>query len=151
MIINIISAKTLAISARKSLSHYCYTECNARCCRVGYILLTAKEVIVVQGNHKKKLEMIPVHTETNNDAQVLHLGSKLDGCPNLQNFKCIIHKNPDRPKTCKDFPLFILKNKTIRVTYECPAVKENKLYPYLAEFKKRGYKLVYLPCKLDSC
>ncbi|MGV8169264.1 MAG: YkgJ family cysteine cluster protein [Candidatus Nanoarchaeia archaeon] len=140
-----IVAEELAVAARESISKYCYEECNARCCRTGYLLLTPKEVVVVQGTHEKKLEMIPAHTKLDENAQVLHLESRHNGCPNLQNFKCIIHKNPERPKTCKDFPLFIWKDKVIMVTCECPAVRANKLYPYLSEFKKKGYKLVYTP------
>ena len=65
------------------------------------------------------------------------------GCPNLKDYKCIIHKNPKRPKACKEFPLFVWKNQTIMITKVCPAVKENKLYPYLARFKKKGYKIMY--------
>jgi Fe-S-cluster containining protein len=144
------NAEELAISARASLSSYCYNECRASCCRKGYILLTAEEAIVMQGDHKEKLKMIPVETATNKNAFVLDMDVKKKGCPNLVDYKCSIHKNPGRPNTCKEFPLFIWKDKTIMVTFECPAIKDNQLYPYLAEFKRRGYKLIYLPSK-DRC
>jgi Fe-S-cluster containining protein len=134
-----ITSEKLAITARKSLSKYCYTECKAYCCRKGYLLLTAKEVKLIQNTHKKNLKITP----TNKKKYIFNLGSNTNGCPNLQNYKCTIHKNPARPKACKEFPLFIWKNKTIMVTHACPAVKENKLYPYLAKFKTMKYKIIY--------
>jgi len=141
-------AEKLAIKARASISTYCYTECRAYCCRKGYLLLTAKEVKLIRNVSIKELKMIPVLTALNKKGYVLDLGQKLSGCPNLENYKCTIHKNPNRPKTCGDFPLFIWKDKTIMVTNACPAVRENKLYPYLSKFKKMGYKLVHLENKI---
>ncbi len=137
------AAEKLAMAARKSLSSYCYSECKASCYRKGYLLLTAKEVSLIKGTHKEDLKILPVQMKTNEKGYVFNLGSRVDGCPNLLDYKCAIHENPARPKTCKEFPLFFWKNKTIMVTYACSAVKENKLYPYLAKFKRMGYKLVY--------
>jgi hypothetical protein len=129
----ISKAESLAISARESISSYCYNECLAYCCRKGYLLLSEKEVNLLQMDIKN-LVILPV------DKRYIFNLSK--GCPNLKEYKCIIHKNPERPKACKEFPLFICEN-TIVVTEDCPAVKQDMLYPYLAEFKARGYTLIY--------
>ena len=143
MVVKDIIAEELAVAARESLSSYCYTECKAYCCRHGYLLLTAKEVELMQDTQKEGLLIIPVEMEVDDRRFVFDLGSRDDGCTNLQKYQCMIHKNPARPKACKEFPLFIWKDKTIMVTHACPAVKENMLYPYLAEFKRMGYKIIY--------
>lgn len=139
-------AEKLAITARASIGDYCHSECKASCCRKGYLLLTAKEVKLLSAR-KKDLKTIPVELEIGKRGYVFELGAKNAGCPHLQDYKCMIHKNPCRPKACKEFPLFIWEKKTVMVTYACPAVKENMLYPYLAEFKKKGYKLKYIAGK----
>jgi Fe-S-cluster containining protein len=138
-------AETLAIAARKSISNYCYTECMAYCCRRGYLLLSAEEEGLMRNTDIDDLKLMPIRTEIIDDAKryIFSLGAKGLGCPNLTDYKCVIHTNPLRPKACKDFPLFIWTDKTIVITDECPAVKENQLYAYLDEFKKMGYKLVY--------
>jgi len=144
MILKDVAAEKLAIIARKSLSSYCYNECKAYCCRRGYLLLSEKEVGLMLNVRKEDLPLMPLRTKTDKKRYIFNLGSKGgNGCPNLLDYKCIIHTNPNRPKACKEFPLFILDNKKIVVSDECPAVKENRLYPYLAEFKLMGYKLVY--------
>ncbi|MGV8162477.1 MAG: YkgJ family cysteine cluster protein [Candidatus Nanoarchaeia archaeon] len=144
MIVEEVAAEKLAIAARKSISNYCYTECKAFCCRKGHLLLTANEVKLIKNTKKEDLKIMPLAFRTNKKKYILDFGSYADGCPNLCKYKCSIHKNPARPKTCSDFPLFIWKDKTIMITNNCPAVADNKLYAYLAEFKRRGYKLVYL-------
>lgn len=126
-------AEDLAVRARESLSSYCYNECLAYCCRKGYLLLSEPEVPLFQMDIKD-LVIMPIDR-----SYIFNLGK---GCPNLQGYKCLIHKNPLRPKACKEFPLFIF-GKTVVVTEDCPAVKQNKLYPFLAEFKSMGYNLVY--------
>ncbi|MFA6462005.1 MAG: YkgJ family cysteine cluster protein [Candidatus Woesearchaeota archaeon] len=126
-------AEGLAVRARESLSSYCYNECLAYCCRKGYLLLSEPEVSLLQMDIKD-LVIMPI------DRTYIFNLSK--GCPNLKEYKCLIHQNPQRPKACKEFPLFIF-GKTVVVTEDCPAVKQNKLYPFLAEFKSMGYKLVY--------
>jgi Fe-S-cluster containining protein len=126
-------AEDLAVRARESLSSYCYNECLAYCCRKGYLLLSEPEVTLFHMDIKD-LVIMPI------DGTYIFNLSK--GCPNLKEYKCLIHNNPQRPKACKEFPLFIF-GKTVVVTEDCPAVKQNRLYPFLAEFKSMGYKLVY--------
>lgn len=134
MVVFVISkAEKLAISARKSISSYCYNECCAYCCRKGFLLLSRKEINILKLDINA-LTILPV------DKRYIFNLSK--GCPNLKDYKCIIHKNSKRPKACKEFPLFIF-GKTIIITEDCPAVKQNLLYPFLAEFKSMGYELIY--------
>jgi Fe-S-cluster containining protein len=143
MIIKDAAAEELAISARESLSSYCYKECSAYCCRRGYLLLNAVEIGLMKGAIKENLPMMPQHSETEEKIYIFNLGQKTTGCPNLLDFKCTIHTNPLRPKACKEYPLFIWKNKTILIADDCIGVKENKLYPFLADFKAMGYTLMY--------
>jgi Fe-S-cluster containining protein len=126
-------AERLAISARESLSSYCYKECLAYCCRKGYLLLSEKEVNLLCLDIKD-LTIMPIDKR-----YIFNLGK---GCPNLINYKCIIHKNSKRPKACREFPLFISEDKII-ITEDCPAIKANMLYPFLAEFKAMGFTLIY--------
>jgi Fe-S-cluster containining protein len=137
------TAEQLAASARASISDYCSSECKAYCCRKGFLLLTASEVPLLHDTTQGELP--PILLQDNEQGFVLDL--KENGCKNLSHHKCLIHTNPSRPKACKDFPLFLWKDKTVMVTYACPAVKENKLYPFLAAFKSRGYTLIYSPAK----
>jgi len=124
-------AELLAIKARESLSSYCYEECLAFCCRKGFLLLSEKEVKLLKMK-TDDLQILPVDRR-----YILNLSK---GCPNLINYKCTIHKNKARPKACKEFPLFI-KGNTIIISEDCPAI--NKLYPFLAEFKRLGFTLDY--------
>ena len=68
------------------------------------------------------------------------LGLK-DGCPSLKNNQCVIHNNSKRPMTCKQYPIFI-KDKNIRLSPNCLAVKNDLFYPYVHEFLKLGYKVI---------
>jgi Fe-S-cluster containining protein len=134
-----LKAERLAVKARNSLSTYCYSECKAYCCRKGYLLMSEKETILVAGVQMKKIKENNSLTAINTGEYMLHLGAHGQSCPSLKEFRCEIHKNPNRPLACKEFPLFIWKNKKIRVSSRCPAVNEGLLYPYLARFKLMGY------------
>lgn len=89
------------------------------------------------------LRVIDVHEGLGGKRFALNLGASGFSCPNLSGFKCLIHKSRSRPLACREFPLFIRKDKIVMVTFRCPAAKENLLYPFLAKFKKMGYKIVY--------
>jgi Fe-S-cluster containining protein len=131
-------AQRLAATARNSLSTYCSTECKAYCCRQGHLLLTAEEADTVMNVRKGDLRVMSL---AQGKRYVLDLGSSEQPCPNLEDFKCRIHKTKARPKACREFPLFIRDNKVIFVSLNCPAARENKLYPFLAKFKKMGYAI----------
>ncbi|MFC1754317.1 YkgJ family cysteine cluster protein [Thermoproteota archaeon] len=113
--------------AKASISRYCMEECKAYCCRKGYLLLTPEEKELIAKDLKVKK---------------LYRGdySLALPCPMLKDNKCSIHDNPKRPKTCKDFPIFITGNK-VRLSPRCLAVKEGKLYPFERKFLEAGYRL----------
>lgn len=138
-----IVAEELANKARESLSSYCINECKAKCCRMGFLLLTEAEVPLFKNTFKENLRSIPIQE----DKKEFILNLNKGGCPNLKDNKCTIHTNPLRPKTCSSYPLFVRKNKTILISNTCEGVRENKLYPFLAEFKQKGYTLTYTPIK----
>jgi Fe-S-cluster containining protein len=137
-----IAAEKLVLKARNSIGKYCFTECKAYCCRKGYLMLTNKETIMMMKKSKDVL------TKIERGKYVLDLGAK--GCPSLKNYKCSIHKNPKRPKACKEFPIFIWDKKTIKVSQRCLAVKNELIYPYLAKLKLMGYKISFGREKFDE-
>lgn len=129
----------LADEARKSLSEYCINECKAYCCRKGFLVLKSEEVDLVTGNQKESLIKQECLIEMENNQFSLEFNKT--GCPSLRNNKCMIHGNKNRPKTCKEFPIFI-EGKKIRLSPRCFGVNAGLLYPYVREFLKLGYKLV---------
>jgi Fe-S-cluster containining protein len=132
-----ISAENLAEKARESISGYCSRECKSYCCRKGYLLLTENERDLVIAEKTEKLLRENILTLTKDKRYLLNLSP--DGCPRLKDFKCELHDNPDRPKACKEFPVFMWENKKINISQRCPASKENLFYAFLAEFRKLGY------------
>lgn len=127
-----MEAENIAKKARKSISQFCFEECNAYCCRKGYLLLTKKELDLVAGKKQIKIQL------QKDNKYSLFLG---DTCPSLQgNFKCKIHRNRNRPQACKEFPIFIYE-KNIILSGRCLAVKQGKFYPYIKQWLKLGYKI----------
>jgi Fe-S-cluster containining protein len=130
----------IAEEARNAISPFCVEECKAYCCRKGYLVITKEEVDIMCGRRmeeltqKKSLKLLP------DGKYSLFLGNP-GGCPSLKDNKCMIHKNPKRPDTCKAFPIFI-EGDTVNLSQRCLAVKQEKLYPYVAEMLKAGYKIV---------
>ncbi len=133
-----MDAEKIAKQARKSLGKYCMQECHAYCCRKGYLILdkelnlvvNGKKDLLLQNNFLKKME---------NGKYSLFLGNP-EGCPMLKDFGCMIHKKRNRPLACREFPLFLKDNKII-LSSRCPAVKENKLFPYVKKLEALGYKV----------
>ena len=134
-----MDAEKLAEKARSSISVYCIEDCKAYCCRKGYLELTKEELNLISNNDKKTLEDKNSLDYTQNETYLLDLG--LQNCPSLKDSFCTIHKNPKRPNACKEFPLFIWENKIIHLSRRCPAVREEKLYPFIAKFKQMGYEI----------
>ncbi len=128
-------AEKIADEARNSLGKYCIEECHAYCCRTGYLVLTEEEL-------KKVLQGKDYKSETKKLKQgkySLYIGGKDKPCPSLnREFKCECYK--DRPQGCREFPLFFKGNEII-LSNRCPAVREGKLYPYLARLHALGYKI----------
>jgi Fe-S-cluster containining protein len=149
MITDTKRAQKLAVKARNSIGKYCYSECNAYCCRKGFILLKTKEARLLSGRNNKGLNELKesgILTKTEKGKYVLDLSEKETGCPQLKESKCTIHKDPDRPTACKEFPLFVWKKKgkkIIHLSGRCPAITSGILYPYIAKFKGMGFGIDY--------
>lgn len=133
--IDYVAAVKLANKARNSIGKYCMEECNSLCCREGTINLTNKEMKLITGD--KAYDPNPIYISPKKEIQ---LNLKI-GCPCFIDNKCSIHNKRNRPNICKEFPLFIKQNKII-LSHDCPAVQENKLYPYLCKFKQMGFIIV---------
>jgi Fe-S-cluster containining protein len=131
----------IANEARNSISEYCIKECRAFCCRNGYLPVKPKSVKLVAQDRKKELEDKGMLKKLKNGNYSLFLGNYDLPCPSLdlKNFTCIIHKNKLRPKACADFPL-IIEESTIKLSPRCPAVRENKFYPYVKMLMIKGLK-----------
>lgn len=132
----------LVSEARNSISEYCMNECNAYCCRKGYLLLTEKELDLIAGDKRQELEDNEFIKKQDNNLFSLSLSNNTGHCPRLEGSKCTIHKNPNKPSTCEKFPIFLNEEKKeIRLSPRCFAVKENKLYSYTHQFLKLGFKI----------
>jgi len=131
----------LAQRARKVISSFCIEECKSYCCRKGYLFLTSHEVDLVIGETNVQLKEKGHLTVTRTGDYSLFLGCSENGCPSLKEYKCKIHNNSERPKTCKDYPLFIVGNK-IRLSSRCLAVRMNLFYPFIKKFTQLGYQIL---------
>lgn len=131
-------AERIAQEARASLSSYCSSECKAYCCRKGYLVFTQQEIVSFPQPLMKDLLERGRLKKLDNGSYSLSLPP---ACPHLtDDLRCTIHSSPLRPKTCGDFPLF-LGERTFRLSARCPAVREGKLYPYIAQLLKLGLKI----------
>lgn len=142
-------ANSIANKARKSIGRFCYEECKSYCCRKGYLVLTEKEIKLVTHGRQKELEKTPILKKLDNGKYSLFLGGKDEPCPALKDFECTIHKSKLRSDTCKNFPLFV-EGEYIRLSPRCLAVKQNKLYPFVRQLIKLGYKLQEAESNADT-
>ncbi len=140
----------LADRARKSISSYCFKECKAYCCRKSYLIINNKQADLVTQKHRAKLEQNKILIKISQDKYSLYIGNYGFPCPSLtKDFKCSIHNKRDRPDTCKQFPIFIEKD-TIKLSHRCPAVREDKFYPFIHRWKIAGYKVIVSDPLADS-
>jgi Fe-S-cluster containining protein len=130
----------IADEARNSLSKYCMEECHAYCCRKGYIIINHEQVDLVIENKKEKLISEGTLKELLGGKFSFNFTNSFEGCTQLENGKCKIHKNEKRPNVCKEFPIFIT-GKTIRLSPRCYGIKEGLLYPFIKKFKELGYEI----------
>jgi len=136
-----MKAEIIAEKARKSISKFCTGECKAYCCRKGYLVLSSEEADLVTQSRTKEFEEKGILNKIRDGKYSLDLGNSEYTCPSLKkDFKCRIHKNPKRPLACKNFPLF-LDEKTVKLSPRCLAVKCRKIYPYIVQLLRLGYKL----------
>jgi len=131
----------LANSVRAKISDYCYTECHAYCCRKGYLMISEEELNLIVGEDKNKFISEGSVSEMINGKFRLDFSNSCGGCPQLKDFKCMIHTEEKRPQTCKDFPIFIL-GKKIKISNRCPAKKAGKFYFFEKEATDLGYEIV---------
>lgn len=136
-----INAEKIAEEARKSISKFCFEECGAYCCRKGYLVLTEVEADVITDNNIPQFIKEGRIKQIKENKYSFYLGDYNKPCPCLKDLKCAVHKNPNRPLACRQFPVFIEGN-TIRLSPRCLAVKNSLLYPYIAKLVKNGYKLL---------
>lgn len=128
-----MDVEDVANEARVAISDYCINECHAYCCRKGFLILNEEEARLTVGKNNFNLLK-----KTNDGNFSLNLSG---GCPSLKENKCLIHKNEKRSSTCKNFPIFIYKDKTIQISDRCPAKKEGLFYPFIYQFIKLGYQV----------
>ncbi|MDP3918397.1 MAG: YkgJ family cysteine cluster protein [Nanoarchaeota archaeon] len=130
-----MTPESIANKARNSLKDYCFLECNAYCCRKGYLVLNKKEYLKLD---KQKDYKILEKWDPTKISFTFFLGS---GCPALcPDFKCKIHKSINRPSPCKEFPIFIKGNNVI-LSGRCLAVRQGKFYPYINQWTKLGLNI----------
>ena len=104
--------------------------------------ISEDELDLLTFTHRKDLELKEFIILQEDRGYVLDFSNHLGSCPQLNGSKCMIHKNPKRPSTCDNFPIFIdEEKKEIRLSPRCFAVKENKLYPYIHKFLELGFKV----------
>jgi Fe-S-cluster containining protein len=136
-------AEQIADKARASISDFCINECGAYCCRKGYIMVRQHQLNQMASKEKQeilekegKIKEYPFAGKIQVD-----FTNSLGGCPALKNNMCTIHKNPERPRVCHEFPIFILGDK-IKISQKCPAHQNNKFYPFIREFKELGFEII---------
>ena len=127
----------LTQEARNSISRFCYEECHALCCHKGFLPLNTVELLAVTDG-KETAEV----TKIGDDRYSLFMGKPDAPCPSLKDWKCSIYKNPNRPKVCGDYPIFLdRKKKEVKLSPRCTAVQEGKFYGYEAKMMALGYKI----------
>ncbi|MBS3107845.1 YkgJ family cysteine cluster protein [Candidatus Woesearchaeota archaeon] len=132
-----MDAETIADKARNEISEYCYKECNAYCCRKGYLVLDEAQAKLITSNKIEDFEKNNFLKRIKDGKFSLNLGMT---CPKLKDLKCTIHKENIRPEACKNFPIFIF-GKMVIFSSRCPAVKEGKFYAYEKRFMQLGYNI----------
>lgn len=133
--------KRLANESLTDLSDYCVNECHAYCCRKGYLIISSDEVDLIVNDKKEKLILEGNLRELIDGKFSLSFENSCGGCPSLKDSKCLVHGKERRPKTCKDFPIFIL-GKKIKISNRCPGKKNNKFFKFIKEAEVLGYEIV---------
>lgn len=127
---------------RKDIGRFCFEECNAYCCRKGYLVLTKKEVELIALEEKHNLEEKGLITTLNDGKFSLCIHNI--ACPCLKDNKCLIHHNKARPKICKEFPVYFdLSTKTVLIAKRCFAIQRGMFYPIGKILEKNKYSIIY--------
>jgi len=136
-----ITGEKIAAKARKSISGFCIEECRAYCCRKSHLIMTEKEMLTLSKGCRSSLEANQVLKALKDGNYSLFLGDNDNPCPCLtDDFKCTIHRKINRPRVCKEYPIFIRGNNAL-ISPRCLAYRSGKLYPYIRQLKMAGYKI----------
>ncbi len=130
----------LAEQARGSISAFCIGECKSYCCRKGFLALTGPEADLVTNKAKDELIANSILKRLASGNFTLYLGDYRYPCPSLKDFRCSIHKNPQRPQACKNFPIFVT-GKSVQLSHRCLAVKLGMFYPYIKKWLALGCRV----------
>ncbi|HIH52177.1 YkgJ family cysteine cluster protein [Candidatus Pacearchaeota archaeon] len=129
-------------NARKSIGKFCIEECNAYCCRKGYILINERQLnLLVEEKEQIELKKENKLKELSFSGKfMLDFSNYLGGCPKLKGTKCSIHSSLERPKVCQEFPIFLLGN-NLRISSKCPAHQKNMFFPFIKQLEGLGCEL----------
>ncbi|MFW5705053.1 MAG: YkgJ family cysteine cluster protein [Nanoarchaeota archaeon] len=115
-------------------------ECKAFCCQNGKLLLqTPQEVQIIALEEISEFKNSKILTQS--ECGNYHYNLEKKPCPHLKDSKCTIHTNPNRPRVCKDYPIFIVR-KFVLFSPSCPAVKAGMLNKFHEKIEKTGFKIV---------
>ncbi len=129
-------------NVRNSLGNYCINECHALCCKKGYLGLHNEDEVKSITARKKTFYFKNKTLEKIENTKYRFNLEKNNGCPNLTTtFTCNIHTNPNRPRLCKDFPIFKVKDFIITASF-CPAIENKILQKEFDELREMGYRII---------
>ncbi|MDA3855149.1 MAG: YkgJ family cysteine cluster protein [Candidatus Woesearchaeota archaeon] len=130
----------LVESARNSISDYCMNVCHAKCCQFGFLSMNHSQAILILGKFEKEYLKNNLLIKKEGDKYHLNLGAK--PCLKLDDkFLCKIHLNENRPRLCKDYPLFIVGKYVISAS-SCPVIEKNLLDEEFKVMESLGYKII---------
>ena len=141
-----LSIDELTEHMKDCISYFCLDECYSHCCQTKYIetsnpsevraIFGLKDQEDLKDINDKRL-VIKNYILRDNEYTI-----NLTPCPQLERRVCLIHDSPDRPKICKNYPIFKESNlKIIEFSVECPAFLEGLFEQYYPEISKRGYEI----------
>jgi Fe-S-cluster containining protein len=123
-----------------SLKDYCIRKCNSKCCRKGKLIMHNRdEVMLVTNGFADKLLSEGIIIKKCNGIYEFDLDRR--ACPSLSvGNMCTIYFNKNRPKLCREFPIF-LRGKKIFISTFCEA--EEILKESQKIFEASGYEVVW--------
>lgn len=133
--------ENIAVKARKAISSFCHEECRSYCCRKGFLLMDNSEAKTFTSDRVKEFMDTGLLKRMIDGRLSYNISADEKPCPNLNGFRCMIHSNPNRPRACRQFPVFISRN-TVMLSGRCLAVKEGKFYPFIAQWMMIGCKII---------
>lgn len=130
----------LVESARNRIGDYCINVCHAKCCQFGFLSINLSQVKLILGKFENEYFKNSLLIKKEGDNYHLNLGAKPCLKLNDKNL-CEIHLNENRPRLCKDYPLFIVGKFVISAS-SCQAIQENILSKEFEAIEALGYKII---------